>query len=324
MTREPDTPLLQDATAGRPFHPHVTVLGDGDLILTGGNHSVLSLFSAGGHPVDGSTEVFHRNMDTRRATCADLGIPLKTWVFPDKLTLFASDPAFVEHDIGSLYLRHYHRPDHADMGLHYLQDVINDPADFQQTDTHLSAKGMCKAVAAMAAALDLPGREAFVAQAAATWIADDAHCGDLGVKFDPPLTGRAHLPRRVVASQRAHNGLAAGNFGIIELIASPQASTDKTLLIFGDSFFRQNLVYLSYFFRRIVFLRARYFHEEFIAAVRPDVIFCGMAERFLSHVLDDAVRPHFLSYPYVRGCAMTPSEGFAALWSEMIDARLLR
>lgn len=188
-----------------------------------------------GHPVDGSTEVFHRNMDTRRATCADLGIPLKTWVFLGKLTLFASDPSFVEHDIGPLCLRHYPRPDHADMGLHYLQDVINDPTDFPQTDTHLSAKDMCKAVAAMAAALDLPGREAFVAQAAATWFADDALCGG-PARCDP----------------------------------------------------------------------------------------LGMAERLLSHVLDDAARPLILSFPYVRGCAMTPSAGFAALWSEMIDAHLLR
>lgn len=279
--------------------------------------------SAQGQPKEGSVATFWSTTAARAAICAARGIAFSTWVFPDKLTLFADDPAFAGLGVASLFRRHYlGEGPHAEP-VRYLGDVITERSDFQQTDTHLSASGMCKAVLAMAQSLDLPGRDEFAAKAAATWVEDAAHCGDLGVKFDPPISGHARVPQRIVPQRFGSNGVAAGNDGIMDLIEAPKASTDKTLLIFGDSFFRQNLVYLSFFFRRIVFLRTRHFHEEMIDAIAPDVIFCGMAERYLSHTQPDAGRPHFLSYPYVSGRTVEPSALFAVLWSEMIDGRQL-
>lgn len=326
-TRDGPSPIVTPAPQTAP--PQVMKVGEGDLVLTGGNHSVLSLMRAQGQPKEGSVATFWSNTAARAAICADRGIPFSTWVFPDKLTLFADDPAFAGMGVASVFRRHYlgagPYPEAGAGGaaVHYLGDVIQDRRDFQQTDTHLSASGMCKAVLAMAQSLDLPGQDAFAAAAQATWTEEAAHCGDLGVKFDPPVTGHARMPQQLVAHRRGFNGIAAGNDGMMDLIASPHASSDKTLLIFGDSFFRQNLVYLSFFFRRIVYLRSRYFHAEMIAAVRPDAIFCGMAERYLSQAQPDAERPHFLSYPLVQGRGMEPSALFAALWSEMIDTRQL-
>ena len=323
MSEKSDGPNPIVTSAPRPDVPHVMQVGDGDLVLTGGNHAVLTLMSAQGQPKEGSVATFWSTTAARAAICAERGIAFSTWVFPDKLTLFADDPAFAGLGVASLFRRHYLGAVPLAEPVHYLGDVITEPSDFQQTDTHLSASGMCKAVLAMAQSLDLPGRDEFAAKAAATWVEDATHCGDLGVKFDPPISGRARVPKPVIAHRRGFNGIAAGNDGMMDLLDSPKASSDKTLLIFGDSFFRQNLVYLSFFFCRIVFLRSRYFHSEMIAAVRPDVIFCGMAERYLSHPLPDEGRPHFLSYPYVSGRAVEPSALFAELWSEMIDGRQL-
>lgn len=314
------------AGATRPADvPGVMVLGSGDLVLTGGNHAVLNLMSAQGRPADGAVATFWDNTAERTRYCASRELAFSTWVFPDKLTIFADDPAFAGQGVGSLYLRHYRTVQSATHAhVHHLGDVITAPDDFQQTDTHLSAAGIRNAVLAMARSLDLPGQDAFAEKVAATWKLEDAHSGDLGVKFTPPMTGRALLPSPVTNHRRGSNGMAAGNDGMMDLLCTPDSVTDKTLLIFGDSFFRQSLGYLTFFFRRIVFLRTRYFHKEMVAAVNPDVVFCGMAERFLSNVIPDDSRCHFLAYPYVKGRALNPSRFFSVLWSEMIDDRQLR
>jgi hypothetical protein len=302
----------------------VRIASNGHLVLTGGHHSVLTLMSDEGQPAPGSVETFWHNHARRQAFCEARGIAFSTWVFPDKLSIFANDPAFCDVKISSVYRRHYlgHAPEQS--CVHYLGDVIDGSEDFPKTDTHLSAAGMCKAVLAMAQSLDLPGQAAFAARVAETCVEVADHCGDLGVKLTPARTEQIRLARPPVPFQRGMNRIAAGNDGMMDLLHTPTSSTDKTLLVFGDSFFRQNLVYLTFFFRNIVFLRSRYFHDECVAAVAPDVIFTGLAERYLSAVSADAARPHFLSYPYVSGRAVDPSPLFAELWRRMIDgARLL-
>lgn len=323
----PDIDTPQPAGAAGPVAapPGVMALASGDLVLTGGNNAVLHLMSAKGRPAEGAVAVFWDNIAARARYCAARGIAFSTWVFPDKLTVFAEDPAFAGLGIASLYQRHYQSVNSAARGhVHHLGDVITLPDDYQQTDTHLSAAGMRNAVLAMARSLDLPGRDAFAEKVAATWKHEAAHCGGLGGMFTPPVTGRALLPVRVTKYRHGFNGMAAGHYGIIDLFCTPESVTDKTLLVFGDSFFRQNLVYLSFFFRRIVFLRSHFFHEEMVAAVNPDVIFCGLAERFLSKVTSDDARSHFLAFPFASGRALNPSPLFSVLWSEMIDGRHLR
>jgi hypothetical protein len=277
-----------------------------------------------GQPPAGSVETFWENHARRQAFCAARGIAFSTWVFPDKLSIVANDPAFCDVKIGSVYRRHYLAQAPDPCAVHYLGDIIDKSEDFPKTDTHLSAAGMCKAVLAMARSLGLSGQAEFVARVAETCVEVPDHCGDLGVKLTPARTEQIRVARPLVPHQREMNGIAAGNDGMMDLLHTPTSSTDKTLLVFGDSFFRQNLVYLTFFFRNIVFLRSRYFHDEFVEAVAPDVIFSGLAERYLSSVTSDRARPHFLSYPYVSGRALNPTPMFAELWRRMINgARLL-
>jgi hypothetical protein len=103
------------------------------------------------------------------------------------------------------------------------------------------------------------------------------------------------------------------------LTESPDSKTDKTLLIFGDSFFRVMLNQLAWGFRRVVFCRSAYFHSELVDAVKPDVIFGGAAERYLADVAPDDVRPHFLAYTLLAGRKMAPEPGFAELFAKFFD-----
>ncbi|WP_386260645.1 methyltransferase domain-containing protein [Sulfitobacter aestuariivivens] len=143
--------------------------------------------------------------------------------------------------------------------------------------------------------------------------------GDLGRKFTPPVTEpRERLRGAVMRKRIGSNGMKGGNNGILILLESPDALTDKTLLIFGDSFFRQLLHHLCFFYRRVIFCRTRFFHYEMVDAFQPDHIFCGVAERYLSDVLPDDERPHFLAYPLVLGRAIEPDPLFPALWQKFV------
>ncbi|ODT60532.1 MULTISPECIES: hypothetical protein [Paracoccus] len=111
--------------------------------------------------------------------------------------------------------------------------------------------------------------------------------------------------------------------GARPLVVSPNADNDRTLLIFGDSFFRMLLPDLSRYWRRIVFCRTQFFHAEMVAAVAPDDILVGLAERYFASTRPDAERPHFLAYPLMLGRAMAPDPDFPALWDQLIDRRRL-
>lgn len=48
-----------------------------------------------------------------------------------------------------------------------------------------------------------------------------------------------------------------------------------------------------------------------------------MAERYLSRVFPDADRPHFLSYPLIKGRGVEADPAFAELWQRHVDSRRL-
>ena len=105
------------------------------------------------------------------------------------------------------------------------------------------------------------------------------------------------------------------------LVDSPQSTTDQTLLIFGDSFFRLLVPHLAVHYRRVVLCRSPFFHAELVDAVAPSAILCGMAERYLSECLPDGQRPHFLAIGLLRGKRAAPDAVFAELFGRFIDQR---
>lgn len=74
-----------------------------------------------------------------------------------------------------------------------------------------------------------------------------------------------------------------GNTNDVQIMHNPGALSNKRLLIFGDSFFKD-----------ILFIRSTFFHQDVVESFVPDVIFTGNAERYLSHVESDKEAGDFL------------------------------
>jgi hypothetical protein len=69
---------------------------------------------------------------------------------------------------------------------------------------------------------------------------------------------------------------------------NPYSVYDKRVVIFGDSFFNNNMnIQLSHLFREIVFFRSPVFMKDVVSSINPDIVLTGQAERYLSSCVSD-------------------------------------
>jgi hypothetical protein len=297
---------------------------DGYLFLAGGNHAVFSYFTGETSPHAGSAGVFWENIANRSAYCAAAGISWRHVVFPEKCVVLR-DLLAPEINISSLFLSHYAHlaPQGSAPVLYPLQALTQDAASCCRTDTHYSARGNILITSAILQDLFPEAQTEFLSRSRSLLKTREIDKGDLGRKLSPPRTEVVDsLSKHIVPFEIGSNGIS-GSDGIMDLIASHSALSAKTLLIFGDSFFRALLPMLAVFYQRIVFCRSRFLHSEIIKAIQPDHIFTGQAERYLTLCTPDSQRPHFLSYPYTKSHTMTPDETFCKLWPKLVAADAL-
>lgn len=304
---------------GKAMQDGVDILegAEGFLFLVGGAHRVAELMRGERKPTPAEILCFRDNLRARAAYCAARDIDYAMWVFPDKLVALRSLVPDLA-PLASLYQSSY-ADSVAGLPVHYpLAALEGQAACFTRGDTHYSPSGEIEIVALILDSV-LPGTGQTFRDQALAGLTVPVHVkGDLARKLERPLKEAVLKPAPVPSLLRASNGLR-GNEGLMEILENDQAATSKTLLIFGDSFFRAILHHLAWAFRRIVYCRTRYFHAELVAAVRPDVIFNGAAERYLSTQAEDGARPHFLSYPLLYGRLMKPDAGFETLFARAVE-----
>lgn len=306
------------AVTGRHIPPDLTMSAAGRLYLTGGNHRVGETFSMGAI-ADGKRDIFLKNQTFRRAWCYRHDVSYSQWVFPDPIVF---DGSALQGKVASLVLSTY--PGGLPNDVFYPISELNGFPDRQNaTDTHYSPLG--NMYVARKIALQTLGAPADIdlVPFIAAGKTNPVYCGDLGSKCDPKLTEARLAPQPVAGISSAENGMASGNNGLIKIMESPNAISDRKLMIFGDSFLRLMLPELARYWKTIVFFRTPYFHFEMVKGVMPDDIICGMAERYFASPMPDGNRPHFLAYPLTLGQSLTPEEAFMPMWKRLVDQQAL-
>ncbi|CAN7641232.1 hypothetical protein LJR118_005036 [Acidovorax sp. LjRoot118] len=141
--------------------------------------------------------------------------------------------------------------------------------------------------------------------------------GDLGRKFNPPLcqVGVVLSPDWPIVAFHTSGGF---NDRMVDLVFSPKAQYNATILLFGDSFFRMMRRHLSAVFTRVVCLRSRFFHPEIAASIQSDVVLSGNAERYFSAVAPDSEAQLFSLYlGFLRAPEIQADTAFLAAWSSV-------
>ena len=292
---------------------------DGYLFLLDGGHHVFDLL-LGLHKVsDISFANFATNIARRADICERAGAKYLHVIYPDKQSVMVDEfPVEGPFCLTDIYLEKLPevRPH-----VFYLRGALRNaslPA-FMRTDTHLTESGNIVAAGAIVEQLVGQDQSEHVNRLLASpdWHEID-WSGDLGSRFQPPLSERRRLLRKTWPHKWFHNDLQGGNNGIVDLLFSPGAVHDRRILIYGDSFSRDLSSILSYFFREVVFLRTQFFHPDMLHQIQPDLVITSNVERYLSFCESDDRRASFFMFPHLGGNPYAPPKEFAEAFSAVL------
>lgn len=304
---------------------------DGFLFLKGGRHSVFKLFSS--ENIYNKKNYFKRhslaylnNLRRRKRICDKFDLRYLNIVFPEKCLLFSKNSQLADYNLQSLYLNGY-LTNSPNIGLHtyYPLELLSRDDYWMKTDTHLSPKGRLSISELITTSEKLFDQRQILANKLKfnnlpPSTKEKKYVGDLGKQLIPEreeVITTSSIHGNSSGYIKANNGLSSGNEGIIEITKNVKALTSYKLLIFGDSFMRQQLSSLALVYETIIFMRTRYFHREVLSDIHPDHLITSCAERYLSIISPDTEAPNFYTYPYLKHKAVSPCKTFSKLWSEV-------
>lgn len=295
---------------------------EGDVLLTrddiafliGGNHSVLKLVTGKMKPKPESLDAFRDNIRARHALARSIDVPYLHVIFPDKQSVLSEAFPFSPlHRLGDTYMEHV-EPDLRPAVLWPADDLKQEATSpFLPLDTHMTDRGSLAVLGMMLKKVGIKEDDT-LARIDGRIIRERRLNGDLGRKFTPPLS---HDCVQLDPDWKSEVYRSPGGYndGMIDILFNKDAPQKKTVLLFGDSFFRMMLMHLSAVFSTVICLRTRFLHREMVTLIQPDVVFTGNAERYLSNVTPDTEANAFMLYPHLRGDADFKIDGdFLAAW----------
>lgn len=305
----------------------VLIADNDELFLVGGAHDVVAFATGKRQPDPASIENLRINIAFRQERARDCGVAFMHLVAPEKFRVEPDGfPIKAPRSLADYYL---------ESGCQFTYPVEELRSDetgrsYYRTDTHWAPHGLVRIAGLIGRAGGID--EDSVARTCAKMVEDlkpapRRFVGDLGAKMQP-LRSEPHLilmpssPTGVFENGLAHVLNSSVNDGrLIVTFSNHETAADKFLLIFGDSYLHHCLPYLAYLFKRVVFCRTRFWHEEVVAAVQPDMVVTQMAERYLSFVNPDAIAPPFQMIPYLLGRPLNISPEAAIAISRAFSGR---
>jgi hypothetical protein len=292
-------------TSSYSIHEDVLVTENRTLFLIEGNHSVLKYITGEIIPTEDSVQNFHKNISFRKTYCDSKNIVYRHVIFPDKQSVLTDEfPIKNTYCLGEYYLNSLKN---TNTNIIYPINALKsaEHTAFLPLDTHMNDYGSTVAIGEILKSIGYFDQS--VIDDIYACITDEVtYSGDLGGRFSPPLTQKAI---RLKPTWKQFHFISSNKFndGLVDVLLSPNAAYNKTLVLFGDSFFRVMLKHLTRFFSKIICFRTRHFHDEIVTLIKPDIVLTGNVERYLSNVASDAERVPFFYFNYMRPDT-TPTE----------------
>lgn len=249
-------------------------------------------------PSEESITNFANNIENRLQYCKDRNITYTHIVYPSKPIIKSHELPDGIGRIESLYLKYYKEV----IALKNLHDYVHYPIDvlkkedlfnsvYRKKDTHMTDYGYEAIAKHLSNSLDfklvktgLYRTEIMVSDLSAM----------LGLKSKSEEAVYCNNNFGVLEDNRA---FLSGNTGNIVLHYNPMGK--GRLLIFGDSFIKDNLKFFFPYFKNILFVRSPFFFKDLVELFSPNYVVTSNAERYLANVEKDghphALNPLFLS-----------------------------
>ncbi|MGJ8625861.1 MAG: hypothetical protein ACSHXB_02780 [Sulfitobacter sp.] len=296
----------------------VLLTDDGIAFLAGGSHRIMDYIQGTVEPNQDSIAAFWANIRARATFSRMASAKYAHVIFPDKQTILSDQfPIRPFVCLGNTYMKQ--APEQEREKVIYPVDTLKAYHNsFYPLDTHMTDEGslvvlgeMLKSVG-VDAADTLAGMANQITQKETTF-------GDLGSKLNPQRTQDVLKLRRAWPHKGFH-GFTGRNDGMVDILLNPEAPVKKTVLLFGDSFFRMMLPHLNAVFSRVICMRTRFYHQDVVRLVTPDIIFTGNVERYLSNVTPDREAHPFFLYSLAPGAEQPSlSPEFVAAYRSMLS-----
>ena len=277
----------------------VIVCEDGEMFLAGGSHSVLKYITGEMIPSQQSIRSFCSNIEKRAGFCDKQGMLYKHIIFPDKQSILSDKFPFKVTRLADMYM---------DKVVSSILDQIIYPIEelthweganavTLKQDSHYSDTGSYVMLMSIINSLGLNYH--ICNNVINNIIKTEEYIGDLGIKIEPEKMDTAVWLSRTWHPYVIRNKVV-GNDGLVDIYLNRDAKIDKTVVVFGDSFFRRVLWQLSSIFTKVIFFRTRFFHEEIVYSINPDIVLTGNVERYLSNVNSDRNAHIFYLYSHLQ------------------------
>lgn len=260
------------------------------LFLYGGGQQQFAFLTGDRQPASTDIERFFDNLAKRSTYCQMRGIPYLHLIFPSKpVVMTGKVPPPWGAKVQSLFLSRYAAalssvlPSYIFYPLDLLLACKHQGPVYRKLDTHMTNFGSQVVAHGVLNKLGLDYDSAdFFSECVANLSGDLAQMLALH-SVEPALCLIPINPLLVYDNRQ----FLPGNTNNICIVRNPRAVTDRRLLIFGDSFIKEMLPFLSPAFRDIIYVRSETFQSDMVELCQPDFVISSNAERYLSHVESD-------------------------------------
>jgi hypothetical protein len=274
---------------------------DGWLFLYQGAQFQFDFLLGKKKPSDISVNNFVNNLCERSNFFSQRGIEYKHVVFPSKPIIKKQFLMEEYSDITSLFKNHYesrvHNSNLSKGTCIYPDKLLIDEekhnSTFRKLNTHNTGRGYLAITNALMLDLNETLNLSFTSETKNIG-------GDLVNMIDGSMRSDEEVlsPNMDSIFHIGNRPFLIGNSNEVSITFNKNSQSDKKLLIFGDSFFKESLIFLWPYFKTIVYFRSQFVHEDIVDMYKPDVVFSGNAERYLSHVRSDTESSNILLSMY--------------------------
>jgi hypothetical protein len=254
-----ETPLMR---APGEIEDGVLYGRDGELFLAHGGHHVIDIVTGKRSVSAEILAAFRSNIVSRAHYAGQSNSRYAHVIFLDKQTILREQfPINTSVCLGEVHLEN--SPALA-AHIFYPADLLRKGggSTFMKTDTHMTDRGTIQVVTSLVESLSNENQSEHLQELLCRITVEREHVGDLGRKLKPPASSRERFLAVDWEFRRFENGIRGGNNGIVDIYFSPNALYPQRVLWFGDSFGREAVKVLSYYYKEIAFLRTPFFHSE--------------------------------------------------------------
>lgn len=250
---------------------------------------------------DLSVDSFCSNMQERYKYCQEKNIDYLHVVFPSKPVIKKNFLPDEYSGVKSLFKNYYASCDGLSSYVLYpfesLVSLEEKHSTFHKYNTHNSDYGYLEIVKTIFERLGykLNFHEYIEGVSKKSVSGDLAEMASLSVVNEEEFIS---LSPGLKVYRAGNRGFLPGNTNDVVILHNIDSVSQKRLLVFGDSFIKGTLKFLSIFFKEVFYIRSAFFHKDIVELYSPDVVFTSNAERYLCTVESDGLANNFIMSLY--------------------------